>query len=61
MPVIEIPDLNKPPTYYVLCLICNKKIEQYECPNPYIPIVCDDCKEAVAFAKWLKTGRGKDE
>lgn len=56
MPNIRIPSVDELPKFYVLCTICNKKIEQVGFPNPYIAEVCDECKEAIKFAKELRNG-----
>lgn len=45
------------PIYCTTCLICDETIEEYGDPICKYPVICDECKEAVKFAKWLKTGR----
>lgn len=53
--VIKIDKMK--PAYCTTCLICDEIIEEYGDPICKYPVICDECKEAVKFAKWLRTGR----
>ena len=53
MPIINLNESR--PTYCTACLICDAIIEEYDIPAMPYPKICDKCKEAVAFAKWLKS------
>lgn len=37
------------------CLICGKVLETEMGSHRFYPYICDECKEAVAYAKQLKT------
>lgn len=53
--IIKINEMK--PKYCTSCLLCDTILEMYDDPIPARPMICDECKEAVAFAKWLRTGR----
>ena len=57
--IIKIDEMK--PTYCTACIICDAIIEEYGDPIYHGPKVCDECKEAVKFAKWLRTGRTTDK
>lgn len=37
------------------CLLCGKVLETEMGSHCFYPYICDECKEAVAYAKQLKT------
>ena len=39
--------------FIVPCVICGKTIREYDYPFQSIAEVCDDCKDAVRFAKLI--------
>ena len=51
--------------FCIRCLICGEVIAEYDHPiiamNEPGPKVCEKCKAAVAFAKWLRNGRKRKE
>lgn len=44
---------SEPPKYTTSCLICGKTIKTYENPISGRSEVCEDCKNAIAYAKEL--------
>ena len=60
MATIKIPKDSELPVSCMECLICGAVVEERGFHSVH-PVVCDECREAVAFAKWLRTGRVKDE
>lgn len=40
------------------CLICGEIVEEYEEMRPAVPIICEECKRAVAWAR-KKSGKRK--
>lgn len=54
MPEINTKSAESSIKYCVSCLTCGKIIEEYDVPMPNIPMICGECRKAIAFAKWLK-------
>ena len=45
----------KPAKLSINCIVCDKEIELEDGQSDIIPRLCDECKEAVKFAKELKS------
>lgn len=44
-----------PANIVIPCLLCGKVLETEMGSHCFYPYICDECKEAVAYAKQLKT------
>ena len=54
MPEIQIPNMFNQPKICITCVVCGEIArEEYFTGNIDI-VVCDECKEAIKFAKELK-------
>lgn len=42
------------------CLLCGKVLETEMSSHCFYPYICEECKEAVAYAKQLKTKAEND-
>ena len=51
---ISIPDYNAP--IGTSCMVCGKEINLGYSTNALVPAMCEECKEAIKFAKALKNG-----
>ena len=56
---ISIPDYNAP--IGTSCMVCGKEINLGYSTNALVPAMCEECKEAIKFAKALKNGEIKSK
>ena len=48
---VKIPDYQ--PNIVTECMVCGKEINLGYCTNCLVPKICEDCKEAIKYAKKL--------
>ena len=59
MPEELIPDMSNRPKICITCIVCGGIVrEEYFTGNIDI-LVCDECKEAIKYAKELRNASGR--
>ena len=48
---VKIPDYQPP--IATECMVCGKEINLGYCTNHLVPMICEECKEAIKYAKKL--------
>ena len=56
---VKVPDYQ--PMIGTECMVCGKEINLGYYTNQLVPMICEDCKEAIKFAKALKNGKIKSQ
>ena len=51
---VKVPDYQ--PMIGTECMVCGKEINLGYVTNALVPMMCEECKEAIKFAKELKNG-----
>lgn len=48
---VKVPDYQSP--IGTECMVCGKEINLGYCTNHLVPMICEECKEAIKYAKKL--------
>ena len=48
---VKVPDYQ--PSIATECMVCGKEINLGYCTNYLVPMICEECKEAIKYAKKL--------
>ena len=52
---VKVPDYQ--PTIGTECMVCGSEINLGYCTNQLVPMICEECKEAIKYAKKLMKGQ----